>query len=199
MDNPDSAEAQARAHDRRAYNMPAILEGHEARIRAPEPYRVPREFLAPRAPTPPRALPLPTATTPPITSTSQVTRDPRERNKRYRPEPPTRPEPPAPTPVPSQPPQPFSDGGPPPLYPTPRVSRNQIGSEIQLYDFIHGHKRPASPSAPSEPNPKRRNLQDTPRLRNYFIADPHESEEECSADEEQDFDYKGESCIPLNV
>jgi hypothetical protein len=50
MDDPDSAEAQARAHDNAAYNMRAIDEGHETRLRAAEPYRVPKALLAPPAP-----------------------------------------------------------------------------------------------------------------------------------------------------
>ena len=155
MDDPDSAEGQARAHDNGAYDMRAILEGHEARIRAPGRYRVPKALLARRAPTPSRAP------TPPTASTSQTipTRDPRVRNTTYRE--------PAPASVPSQPAQP----------PFNLWQHLFIGTDMQP------EKRARSPAGEeSEPEPKRRHLEETPQLRNHFLVDPWDKPEPCTPD-----------------
>jgi hypothetical protein len=190
MDDPDSAEAQARAHDYRAYNMPAILEGHEARIRAPERYRVPKALLAPRAATPPRAP------TPPTASTSQGTSDPRVRGGIYRPEPPPRPVAPAARsrtplflpesrePSPSEP-----DESSRPFAPHPPFSHRptSLAPSFSLHEHVYG-KRPRSPS-PESPGPKRlcRQLEETPRLRNQFLVDFADPPEPCN---EQESDYE---------
>jgi hypothetical protein len=187
MDDPDSAEAQARAHDYRAYNMPAILEGHEARIRAPERYRVPKALFAPRAATPPRAP------TPPTASTSQGTREPRVRDL---PEPPPRPVAPAARsrtplflpesrePSPSEP-----DDSSRPFAPHPRFSPRPTSAipPFSLHEHVYG-KRPRSPS-PESPGPKRlrRQLEETPRLRNQFLVDFEDPPEPCN---EQESDYE---------
>ncbi|KAJ6524984.1 hypothetical protein B0H19DRAFT_1276340 [Mycena capillaripes] len=44
-EDDDSTDAQLRREDRARYNMPAIEEGHVARLRAAAPYRIPTEFL----------------------------------------------------------------------------------------------------------------------------------------------------------
>ena len=201
MDDPDSAEAQARAHDYRAYNMPAILEGHEARIRAPERYRVPKALLAPRAAPPPRAP------TPPTASTSQVTHDPRLRGRIYRPEPPPRPVAPAARPqtplflLESREASPSEPDDSQPVASLPRPSPSPTSHPVprfSLHEHVHG-KRPRPPSPipeSSEPPPKRRQLEETARLRNFFLVDNDDAEESC--DEKEDFGHVGKQLFPLD-